>query len=61
MSWGKRKKTGKHLGRGRLTALYVVLVLGSVMMLLPFVWMVSTSFKVENDIFSIPIKWLPQK
>jgi len=57
----KSKKLGKRMGRSRMIALYVVLTLGSVMMLLPFIWMVSTSFKVENDIFSIPINWIPRK
>lgn len=61
MSLKKSKKLGKRMGRGRMIALYVVLTLGSVMMLLPFIWMVSTSFKVENDIFSIPINWIPRK
>lgn len=61
MSLKKSKKLGKRMGRSRMIALYVVLTLGSVMMLLPFIWMVSTSFKVENDIFSIPINWIPRK
>lgn len=61
MSLKKSKKQGKRMGRNRIIALYVVLTLGSVMMLLPFIWMVSTSFKVENDIFSIPINWIPRK
>lgn len=42
------------------TLLHVLLVLGSILMLLPFFWMISTSLKIENDIFSIPIKFLPQ-
>lgn len=29
-------------------------------MLLPFLWMVSTSFKNENEIFTMPIKWFPR-
>jgi multiple sugar transport system permease protein len=61
MSFKKSKKLDRRMGRSRMIALYVVLTLGSVMMLLPFIWMVSTSFKVENDIFSIPINWIPRK
>lgn len=29
--------------------------------LLPFLWMLSTSFKLEKDVFNFPIQWLPQQ
>lgn len=29
-------------------------------MLAPLVWMISTSFKVENEVFSFPIQWIPK-
>lgn len=29
-------------------------------MLAPLVWMISTSFKVENEVFSFPIEWIPK-
>ncbi|MDD4111735.1 MAG: carbohydrate ABC transporter permease [Herbinix sp.] len=47
--------------RFRKIAWYVSLIIGSFIMLLPFLWMISTSFKLEDDIFSIPIKWFPDK
>lgn len=53
------KKKGTHMKKVRLVLWYVVVILGSVIMLLPFAWMVSTSFKTENEIFTVPIKWLP--
>lgn len=28
---------------------------------LPFVWMISTSFKIEADVFNFPIEWIPQR
>ncbi len=40
-------------------AWYILLSLGSFIMLLPFIWMISTSLKTESDIFSVPIKWFP--
>lgn len=43
----------------RKGVLYTILILGSVAMLLPFFWMVSTAFKPDRDIFTIPIKWIP--
>ena len=37
----------------------VLLVLGSIVMLFPIFWMVSTSFKLPNDVFAIPPVWIP--
>lgn len=28
-------------------------------MLLPFFWMISTAFKPDNQIFTVPIRWIP--
>ncbi len=40
-------------------ALHGVLILGAVVMVLPFVWMVSTSFKVLAQVFVYPPEWIP--
>ena len=32
----------------------------SVVMLIPFVWMISASFKVDSQIFEFPIRWFPK-
>lgn len=37
-----------------------MLVLG-LFMILPFLWMISTSFKTPNEVFQYPIQWIPQK
>jgi multiple sugar transport system permease protein len=37
----------------------IVLFIVALLFLLPFVWMVSTSFKVETDVFKYPIEWIP--
>jgi ABC-type glycerol-3-phosphate transport system permease component len=39
--------------------LYTVLILISLFMLLPFVWMLSTSFKLAQDIFGYPPRFIP--
>lgn len=31
-----------------------------VMMVIPFIWMLSTSFKGMNDVFTFPIEWIPK-
>ena len=50
--------------RGRAlkpTLLHVLLVVGGVTMILPFLWMVSTSLKPEAEIFRFPPVWLPRR
>ncbi|MHB1457809.1 MAG: carbohydrate ABC transporter permease [Armatimonadota bacterium] len=43
-------------------ALYIVLTLGAITMLVPFVWMVVTSIKQPNEVFSATggISWFPE-
>ncbi len=40
---------------------YVFLVIGAVLMLMPFAWMVSTSVKPDHEIFGDSIRWLPSQ
>ncbi len=39
----------------------VIMIVVGITFLLPFYWMVSTSFKVKGDIFCIPPKWFPSQ
>ncbi|MCM3766804.1 carbohydrate ABC transporter permease [Neobacillus niacini] len=39
--------------------IYLLLILGSILMLLPFVWMISTSLKLPNEVMIMPPKWIP--
>ena len=57
-----RKTTmgGIWFRRAKTVIWYTITILGAVIMLLPFLWMVSTSFKNENEIFTMPIKWFPR-
>lgn len=43
----------------KITLIYVVLAVGMVIVILPFLWMVSTSLKTPADIFKIPTVWVP--
>lgn len=52
--WGKRER--EQIAR---YVSYVILILGSVAMLLPFFWMLSTSLKPERGIFTMPPQWIP--
>lgn len=42
-----------------LLILTVVLTIGAVIMLLPFVYMISTSLKSTSEVFVVPLKWIP--
>jgi len=56
----ERVKSNKRLRAqlGGLT-LHVVLGLGALIMLIPFIWMVSTSFKTIDQVFTFPPNWIP--
>ena len=38
---------------------YAALIAAALALLLPFYWMVMSSLKTNNDVFTIPIKWVP--
>ncbi|MFC4401863.1 carbohydrate ABC transporter permease [Gracilibacillus xinjiangensis] len=39
----------------------IILLFCSIAFLLPFIWMLSTSFKIEADVFTYPIEWIPSR
>ncbi len=63
MSEGLRSVTSRpmsRLPRPIMAAVYLVLIVGALVMLFPFFWMVSTSFKDLTEINRIPPTLLPQ-
>ena len=40
--------------------LYVALIALAVFTLIPFVWMLSSSLKLDREVFAYPIKWIPE-
>ena len=38
---------------------YVIVILITITMLAPFVWMLSASLKLNRDVFAFPIEWIP--
>jgi sn-glycerol 3-phosphate transport system permease protein len=40
---------------------YLVLTIGALLTLVPFLWMVSTAFKTRPEVFSQTIQWIPNK
>jgi multiple sugar transport system permease protein len=39
---------------------YLFLIVTVIFMLIPYVWMLSSSLKLNKDVFSFPIQWIPQ-
>jgi multiple sugar transport system permease protein len=52
-----RKRTNERI---RKTAAYLFLLCGSLVMAVPFLWMLSTSLKEQGAIFEMPPKWIPE-
>ncbi|WP_277407326.1 carbohydrate ABC transporter permease [Lacrimispora xylanisolvens] len=53
----KVKSTNYKISR---SLLYVVLLILTAAMLIPFAWMLSASLKLDKDVFIFPIQWIPQ-
>jgi multiple sugar transport system permease protein/sn-glycerol 3-phosphate transport system permease protein len=41
-------------------ATMTLLVLGSIVVLLPFAWMITTSLKAQGDVYLYPPRWIPR-
>lgn len=54
----KEKKTNKKLPLSSIL-LIIILTFLALITLVPFIWMLSASFKANNDVFTVPIKWIP--
>ncbi|VXC43774.1 MULTISPECIES: carbohydrate ABC transporter permease [unclassified Pseudoclavibacter] len=52
---GKKKKAG--LAKALL---YIALILAAAAMLTPFFWMIMSSLKDANAVFSVPVRWIPE-
>lgn len=50
-----------HKRRISTAAYYTIGVLIAIIAMIPFLWMVSTSFKARGALMSIPIEWVPKE
>lgn len=55
----KRKEPREPLSL-RKVILTILLFGVSILFLMPFIWMLSASFKMESDVFNFPIDWIPK-
>jgi multiple sugar transport system permease protein len=51
--------TNKIVLRVSRTAVYILLIIVAFGMVVPFVWMLSSSLKLNKDVFSFPMRWIP--
>lgn len=50
---------GRDRGRAGRVVMYVLLILSAIGLLMPFFWMVMSSLKTPNEVFTVPVKWIP--
>lgn len=43
-----------------MTCVYIMLIATVVFMLVPYVWMLSSSLKLNKDVFTFPMQWIPE-
>jgi multiple sugar transport system permease protein len=55
--WGSYRKP---INWGHVV-LYIVVIAGAILMVLPFAYMISTSFKSLSEVFKTPIQWIPNE
>ncbi len=52
-----------HINRNKLVRrnwiFFIILFIGALSMLFPFVWMLLSSFKTKADVYSFPPQWIP--
>ncbi|MFD6140158.1 carbohydrate ABC transporter permease [Promicromonospora sp. NPDC060271] len=51
-----RQSTARRSGR---VLLYVVMIIAAAGIMLPFAWMVISSLKLNNQVFTAPVQWIP--
>ena len=57
---GKVTARKRNEARARTFGTYVVLAVGAGIMLLPVVWLLSTSLKPPDQVYAIPMVWIPR-
>ena len=54
-----KEHSSKMQHRVAMFLVYLLLILIAALMLIPFIWMLSASFKLNKDVFTFPIEWIP--
>lgn len=51
----------KMVKTGMLVLAYILLAVVVLCMLVPYIWMLSSSLKLNKDVFTFPMQWIPQQ
>ena len=54
-----KEHSSKMQHRVAMIFICLLLILIAALMLIPFIWMLSASFKLNKDVFTFPIEWIP--
>lgn len=52
--------TNKKFHAGWKVLAYIALLAIAICMIIPYIWMLSSSFKLNKDVFSFPMVWIPE-
>ncbi|MFD1150684.1 carbohydrate ABC transporter permease [Saccharothrix hoggarensis] len=55
------KSRGRAWRVARPVLTYVALIAVALLVLVPFAWMLSASLKRDNEVFTVPIQWIPDE
>src|SRR5690348_5777958 len=56
LAWWRRRSRQRAVGR---FFVYLIIICGVVVVVLPLIWMLSTSLKANADVFIFPPEWIP--
>ncbi len=54
-------ESGPPMGLPEKAVTYFIILLGTVVLMIPFAWMVSTSLKPLDEVYEYPIVWVPSR
>lgn len=56
----RRAQRGRSYQQLSMILTYIILIIGTLIVLLPFAWLVEASLKTIKQYFASPIEWIPQ-
>lgn len=56
----KKRGGENYMRRLNKIGFYILVFIIAICMIIPFLWMISTSLKYDSDVFSVPIQWIPE-
>ena len=57
----EQHESGRPMGLAEKLVTYAVILLGTAALMIPFLWMLSTSVKPLDEVYEYPIIWIPSR